>query len=108
MQVLSQLVFQVPLILVYLAGMGMAGANLSRYGRAATFVLFGCGLLLLTMFGSAFVQSLILKSASGDQGRASLSQNLATLGAVSGLLHTLGIGLLIAGAFADRTVATGR
>jgi hypothetical protein len=89
----QQLASVLPGVLVYVIGMVLLGINLKRIGQGAVLGLIGCGLLLVGMVGGSALQAWAMRQATANQIGASMS----TVGALTSLIHALGIGLLIAG-----------
>ena len=101
-QSLVQLAYNLPGLLVYLAGLLLAGIYRARYGRVATLVLIGCATLLLTTFLGVALQSFVLQRSSAASV-ASVTQNLAYVNGITILLHAIGVGFLLAAALTGRS-----
>ncbi len=89
----QQIASATPGILVYVIGMVLLGVNLKRLGQGAVLGLIGCGLLLLTMVGGSALQVWVMNQGSTSQ----IGMSMMTVGALTSLMHALGIGLLVAG-----------
>jgi hypothetical protein len=89
----QQLASALPGVLVYIGGMVLLGINLKRIGQGALLGLIGCGLLLLTMIGGSALQAWAMRGRTASE----IGMSMATVGALTSLLHALGIALLIAG-----------
>jgi hypothetical protein len=89
----QQMASVLPGVLVYIGGMVLLGINLKRLGQGAVLGLIGCGLLFVGMVGGSALQVWAM-----NQGTASrIGASMATINALTSLLHALGIGLLVAG-----------
>jgi hypothetical protein len=89
----QQMASVLPGVLVYIGGMVLLGINLKRLGQGAVLGLIGCGLLLFTMIGGTVLQMWAMRGRTASE----IGASMATVGALTSLLHALGIGLLVAG-----------
>ena len=93
----SQLGYQIPKLIVYLVGFAMALSYMSRAPRASNLTLIGTSLLMVNTVGSAMVIAFLVSSS--DHNRVSWWIN--SVG--SRCLDGLGLGLLVAAIFVDRS-----
>ena len=95
---LSQLLYQLPTFLVCLVGLILAVRRARELGRAATFLIGGAALLLLTGLGFTVIQSVLIAS----QPPNTVGQVMAILGIAGSLLRAAGLGLIVAAVFIGR------
>jgi len=100
---LSQLLTQTPLLLVYFLGVILCAVWWRRAPTAAMLALAGCALLLLTTIGFAWVQNQMIQSrmSSGTTAQA-YAQSLMWVSIGSSIFRAAGMGLLLAAVFAGR------
>lgn len=103
---LTQLLGYAPTFLVYLVGIAVALAMLQRSPRPATFVLLGCTVMLLGTIMSIGLQHWVMRSHSASLVPSSIARSMSIVGILSTLIHSVGIGLLIAAAFTGRTTSS--
>jgi hypothetical protein len=100
---LQQLVYQLPVLLVYMAGMIFATQFLKRYRVASILTLLATGTLIFAAIGTSAAQAYLI----GSQGRTGLSavqigQMLSIIGIASSVLRAAAFGLLISAVFVGR------
>jgi hypothetical protein len=105
----QQFPVQAPSLITYLVGLFLAVASLRRCPGPAVLVLLATGLLLLTTIGGTLVQSYLIQGQTrGGLGMQRVALVMSLVAIVRSLAHALGIGLLLAAAFAGRGRPPGR
>jgi hypothetical protein len=100
---LQQLVYQLPMLLVYLGGMIFAFQFLNRYRLASLLTLLAIGSLVLVSFSTSAAQSYLIGSQSGSTWSATqIGRTLSIIGIASSLLRAAAFSLLIAAVFVGR------
>lgn len=100
---ISQLLPQVPVLLVFALGLILAIVNWRRLPTPCLLVTVACALSMLLIACHPVVTFLIIQ-AREDRGWTSQQMTTAftVVGAVSGLFHTVAIGALLAAVFLKR------
>jgi len=103
---LQQLLSLAPILLVYLAGVVVALVNWQRYPSPARFTFFASATLLVASVAQAVVfHYLLVERVERGWSVAQAGALLAGVGLLFSLLHAAGLGLLLAGVFAERGTA---
>jgi hypothetical protein len=99
--VFQQLLWQLPHLLVYLAGLILAIVFHQRAPRAAMLTMVGTGVMLILAIGVPFLQmTLINQRTAGNAGNISTMMSVVSF--TSGLIRAIALGLIIAGVFVGR------
>jgi hypothetical protein len=107
-QILSQLAFSSPLLLVYAAGMYLAFNSLEKHRKSAVLVLAGSSLLLAaTMIFPMITQAIIQNVQEVEPNGAMIRSVIAAISLVHSLVFAVGTGLLITAALVDRKYEAG-
>jgi len=100
---LNQLLTQAPVLLVYFIGLILCAVWWRRAPTAAMLALAGCGLLLLTTIGFAWLQNQMIQSRmSSGTTAAAYAQSLMWVSVGGAIFRAAGFGLLLAAVFAGR------
>jgi hypothetical protein len=97
----SQVLMTVPMLIVYVGGMILAGVWWRRATRPAMLAMAGLGLMLLSTLGSSLATVYLIQSR-GPSSMAAMGQAIAIMNGCFMLLRAIGLGLLIAAVFAGR------
>ncbi|MBL8794207.1 MAG: hypothetical protein JNM56_09895 [Planctomycetia bacterium] len=100
---LSQLATQLPLFLVYAAGMVFALVFWRRGPIACLLTLLACAVLFLLAIVQTFATQYLLRTRldlEGDTVR--IGTMMTAIGVIAGFLRAVGIGMLIAAVFVGR------
>ena len=87
-----------PEVLLFSVAVVLAVARWNQHPRVSMYVASGAGILILTRLFS----NVLLMTLSQRRSPEELGTLMPVVGVVSAVLHTIGIGLLIAAAFVDR------
>lgn len=93
LQLLTTLLFQLPIVLVYVIGMGLMVTR--RPGRPRTLGLWGLGLLLLVVFAGTALSLLPVWLFSRGASFYQYSTMFAVLRAITGLMSATGVLLVV-------------
>lgn len=100
--ILSQNVWMIPYLLVYLFGLVYAIINMSRCSGAAILTMAAISIMLIMMVGGSLLTSAII--ASGDHGDyENLGMVLQAIGLIRSLGAAMGTAMLIFAVFMGRT-----
>lgn len=100
-QFLQQMIWQSPLLLVYIVGIAICAMRARRAPLAATLAVVGLAILLLATLVVPLVQAITIQNRGGG-GAASISQMLMFIGFAGSVLRAAGAALLIAAVFTGR------
>ncbi|MDP2270041.1 MAG: hypothetical protein Q8N23_28455 [Archangium sp.] len=104
--VLSSLVTAIPSLLVDVTLLSMAILRWNRHPRVSMLAAVSAVmLLLLDLLGRTVFAILPMKLHDSGRSTSDLGVIYAVLGGVSGLLHAVAMGLLVAAVFSDRVVS---
>ncbi|MBL8914957.1 MAG: hypothetical protein JNM17_29900 [Archangium sp.] len=107
MAVLTSLLGSAPVLIAYLVGVIVAVTKWNAHPRPAMFAASGAGLLLITTFIARIAFTVLpMRMRSDGMSAAQLTPMLTGMGIVSGLLHAVGVGLMIGAIFVDRGAAS--
>jgi len=106
-QLFNGLLLQLPLYLVWLAGIGLALIRRQRHPRASLLALIGIGMLLASSVLSTIVSfglPLLYEAGAVRGGVAMLANLLGVCRIVFSVIEAIGCGLLLAAAFSGRAL----
>ncbi|MCA8920802.1 MAG: hypothetical protein KDD82_03270 [Planctomycetes bacterium] len=101
LKVLPNLLLSLPLLLVVAAAVLYAGVRREDLGRAATLVILGGSLVLVTILAGVVFNVLLFSHAIDPSGEG-YATILIARGLVSAALSTVGWGLILLAVFVDR------
>jgi hypothetical protein len=105
---LSQLGYQVPVLLVYLVGIILALVYMRRASLPCALTLTGIGILVVAMVGVAVVQASLMDSRQADgRGPRDIAQLMRSVAIAGSCIRALGVGLLVAAIFVGRRPVAG-
>jgi hypothetical protein len=93
----SQLTAQGPALAVFGVAFFLGIANLGRHPQPARLTVMGSLVLLITSFGSMFLQAFLVEARPAEFAR-----QMQAIGSVSGFLRAAGLALLVSAIFAGR------
>src|SRR5215216_2007772 len=88
----SQLLMTVPMLIVYVGGMILAGMWWRRAPRPAMLAMAGLGIMAVSTLASALVTALLIRNSSPS----SIGQTIAITNGIFMVLRAVGTALLIA------------
>ena len=97
----SQLVGQAPMLIVYLGGIILCAVLWQRASFAAMLAVIGLALMLFTTLGSAIVTNYIIQNRASSTG-ASMGTLLSISAFVFSVVRAVGLALVIAGVLVQR------
>jgi hypothetical protein len=101
---LQQLIPQIPLLMVYLAGMVLAVVFWGRASGPAIMTVLGCGVLITTTLVMAFVySSMFERLREGNMTNEQFAQTMRAIGMVGSAGRAGGLLLIIIAVFTGRT-----
>ena len=100
--IVSRLLPQFPLLIVYVVAIVLALVRWQRHPRASAFLLMGAGLLLANSIGWSVAYQVVMSSQAVGSGPMTLGRVFSIMGIVSGLIAAVGHGLMVAAVFAGR------
>lgn len=104
--VLSQLGYQAPILLVYLAAFVLALAYLGRTRGPAILTLSGIAVLVLSTLAATAIQAYLIHARGlGGRDPAGISRLMQIVGIAGSLIRAAGTSLLIAAIFTGRRSA---
>lgn len=98
---IQMLVTTLPTLLANSIGVVIASTMLTRYPRPARLVLAGCGLNLGALGASFFMRTFVASWITGSGASAQTFFMITNF--LTSMLYAIGIGLIIAAVFTDRT-----
>lgn len=101
MILLSQLAMSLPMLLVYVVGMGFALRYWRRASRPAMLAMLGLALMLMATVGVSASQAYYIGTA-GPGGIGAVAMRMQIVGVALMLVRAAGLGLVIAGVFSGR------
>ena len=106
---LSQLGYQAPALLVYLAAIVLALVFMGRATAPCILTLIGAGILIAISFGVSVLQAFLIESQQTGRGNAAeTARLLGLIGFVGSCGRAVGLGALVAAIFVDRRAAPDR
>jgi hypothetical protein len=104
--VFQQLLYQSPLLLVYLVGLIVAMVMFSRCPRAAMLTIIGTGTLLFVAIGMVVLQTYLIsaRNTGGGITMQNYSTIIMTSNVIANILRAIAMGLIIAAVFVGRKV----
>lgn len=101
---LQQLAYQLPLLLVYLAGAIVAALMMRRNRAAALLCLVGCAVSLLTILAVTGLQGWLNGARlRADWPMARYAQAMTMVGLMGAILRPVGVALILVAVFVGRT-----
>ena len=98
----SQLLSQVPSLLVYVGGIVLAAVWMRRAPTAATLTIIGLAIMLVSMLAFTLFQNYVITSRAAGSA-VSIGQMLTWAGLASSILRAIGLALVVAAVFANRS-----
>lgn len=105
-ELMQTLVLGSPVMLVYAVGAYLALTSFQLGRRSRVLLLCGIAISAFLMATGALVFQLVLAQVSQQGDGRSIQAALLGLGFIQNLLHAVGLGLIIAAVFANRTPLT--
>lgn len=104
MAALSSLVSTLPTAVVYVVVLVLAASKWKAHPRVSMFASMGAGLLLvLDLLARVFFTVMPMRlMRDGEATRAQTATLMGVMGVVSGVLHAVALGALVAAIFVDR------
>ena len=101
MMILTQLLGQGPLLLVYLGGLVVCAVMWRRTPTGAMLAIAGLGIMLIATFAQTAITTYVITNR-GAAPATSIAQTMMWIGPGMSLIRGFGLALLIAGVFANR------
>ncbi|MFT3788481.1 MAG: hypothetical protein QM770_20305 [Tepidisphaeraceae bacterium] len=102
--VVSQIIGQVPMLVILVLGIVLSAAWARRTGPAATFAIVGLSVMLL----SSIARTAISASLIASRSPSSTASLLSVVAMFRSFLSAAGLGLLLAGVFVGRPTTSQR
>ncbi len=99
---LSQLGYQAPALLVYLAAFILALVYMSRSSMPCILTLVGVGILVITTLGLAVVQASLIDGREAGRDIAQFVRLQGIVGLAGSCVRAVGLGFLVAAIFVGR------
>ena len=99
----QQMLWQSPLLLVYVVGIVVCGVRARRAPAAATLAIIGLALMLLSSVALTGVQAMVIVGGAGGGGVAARGQMLAVVSFGGMLVRAAGMVLMIVAVLVGRS-----
>ena len=107
-QLLSQLIFQAPQLVVYVIAFILALVYMGRASTPCILTLVAVGILVIATLGVAVIQaSLIDGQQAGGRDPAEFARQMSNVALAGSCVRAVGLGLLIAAIFVGRRSEVG-
>ena len=102
-QVTSQILYQLPSLVVYFVAVILAFVYMGRSSLASMLTLVGVGIIVLAIFSGAFAQGYVMQNRFEKAGEANdFHMQMRMVGIVGSCARALGLALLVAAIFVGR------